>query len=263
MSTQGGARVKSEAVVRVLQAQGDLDTLSAEDLQTGQRIDYLNGNTEQLIALVDELQRTITVPYRLRAMSSKWDTRNGKRPLHEQAFSWVLVPEQSTPQAPPAQAPATPTPVQSARVPEGYVSEEHARLKTEHALNEARMQRLEERINELLDAPVEADAPLRWWETEKGMELVADTIKPIGQAMGELLRSLKKRPEIVKGTQEKGRPEEDAPPPDIELPEDTEERDRLLLQAWHTFRTLSPNEAADYERHLVAGFRQANESAKD
>lgn len=189
------SRATPELVKQVLST-NPVDRLSAEDLNTGARLFYVEGNGAELCAGVDQVDAMMLAPYRLRAWSSKVDGKRGNKPVQDRPFEWILPgrsgwPIGGAPASPPATPPASPSgPVHG--LDKGELKE-WAQAVAERDAMAAKLAEMEQRLRDLEsddgdddddDEPVNG-APVSFWNSEAG----AAVVKELSGSLSAFLRA--------------------------------------------------------------------------
>lgn len=238
-------RVTAEHVKQTLRSQ-PIDTLSAEDVSTGERVGHYTGSADALCTGVDELEASMLVPYRLKAWHSSINSKRGGRSVEEKPFVWILQGRAGTMQQ---AAPTAPQPAPVAQNVNVDLAERAARNEAEVEHLRRELERARQELNEakaaLDEAEDEADtlseaitppAPLKWYESEAGMRAILETIKPISEAAGMALRM------------------KIAPPSSPSMGTTPNSSDAELLVAWKAYEAVDPENAKTYRAALMEHF---------
>lgn len=248
-------RVTVDLVKGVLMTQ-PVDTLHAEDVNTGDRLGYCSGSGPELCAYLDELDGQIAGAYRVKAWSSKVDGKRGNKPISDKPFVWVLMGRSGAPAPPPTTAPS-PAPHLPAAGP-SLNGSDHRELGRLSALVEsltAQVDAYRAEVNDLRDELNELEAEneqlsgaaaapvLRWWETPDMGREILEVVKPISKALSARL--------FGPGSAAPGSPQ---PPPAQVNAAEWNEKERALVAAWRNFTAADPETAAMYEAGLFDKF---------
>lgn len=247
-------RVSAELVKGVLMSQ-PVDTIHAEDVNTGDRLGYCTGSGPELCAYLDDLDAQISGAYRVKAWSSKVDGKRGMKPVQEKPFVWVLMGRSGAPAPVPTTVPAPaphPSPVPSLN---GQDLRELGRLEALVTALQAQVDGYRDEVNALRDelGELEAEneqlsgaaqpAPLRWWESPDMGREILEVVKPLSKALSARL--------FGPGSPAPGTP---ATPPARVNAADMNEKERALVAAWRNFTASDPDTAAMYEAGLFEKF---------
>lgn len=256
-------KATSDAVKEVIRAQG-LDTLTAEDMGTGDKVGFCEGSAADLCAHVDFLMGALLLPFRVRLSKGTVDRKRGARTAAEKPFVFVLEPQRPQPvnEARPAQ-PAQAVPLDFARdagaasARAQYLDEQVKRLQAElDAMRAATDEDPDEDEDEDEGDTVNA-APRPWWESEAFGKWVVETMTPIGRALGNGL-AMKFAPPPMKPTNGAAPAAPPSPTESGALPE-ADEDERRILAALRNWRKADPETSAHYLRTLTDNFAATDE----
>lgn len=247
------SRATPELVKQVLST-NPVDRLSAEDLNTGARLFYVEGNGAELCAGVDQVDAMMMAPYRLRAWSSRVDGKRGNKPVQDRPFEWILSGRSGWPTGgAPAPVPATPPAPASAAVnglDKGELKE-WAQAVAERDAMAAKMAEMEQRLRDLEsddgddddDEPVNG-APVSFWNSEAGTAMVKEL-------SGSLSAFLRAKAATLNGNAPKvGAPA--APAPDAAQVEGLTPDELRAVQALRDIAAVRPDDVAMYLHALQA-----------
>ena len=237
------SKVNAELVKGVITTQA-VDTIAAEDLQTGEKLYYATGAAAVLCEAVDTCEAMMSTPYRLRAWSSTVDRKRGNKPADQKPFVWTLPGRHGwggvVPSAQPAgsvNGAAGPLDRDDVKEWAKAVAERdamNAQLEAMRAELDAIKADLDEDQPEQDDEPVNA-APLSWWHTEAAGMMV----KELAGGLSHFLRAKATGPRVLNNA---------AP---VAPSEGVNERERELLQAFRTAQQTNPEDAAMFGDALL------------
>jgi TolA-binding protein len=246
----------------------DVDTLSAEDVNTGDRVGFCSGSKDELCAHIDELEASMLVPYRVRVWSSKVDRKRGNKPVQDKPFVWVLnglagynatsrgtALVNGAPVAPAVAASPVPVELAERAAREGaraeYLEKQLDALRSEIAELREALDESETEADQLSEA-VTAPAPVRWWETEAGAKAILETVKPLSEAAAAWIR-----PKIPANPQRVAAADPGPAEPVVGI----SDHERELIAAWRRFTEAHPDAATEYRATLVNNYGNPNPAA--
>lgn len=182
------------ALVKSLIRESSVDVLVVEDMAKGEKIGYYNGPPETMCDRVDELERNIDGPYKLRGSWLAMDKRRGNKTNDQKPFLWLMggsaVPAPAPAPVPvpvPAPGPAPVGTLNGAALPLEFIKEA-AGHEAKGGYLELQLDALRQEVNDLRDQLAEADEEInavpvavapKWFETEAGVKAIADMVQPI------------------------------------------------------------------------------------
>lgn len=251
------SRATPDLVKQVLRTT-PVDRISAEDLNTGARLYYAEGNGEQLCEAVDQVDAMMLAPYRLRAWNSRVDGKRGNKPIQDKPFEWILSGRTGWPGAP-AVAPSVPAAAVSPAAPIGGLHrdemKEWATAVAERDAMALRLAEMERRLQELeSDEPDDDDdddesvngSPAHWLNTEAGAAIAKELA-------GSLSSFLRAKAAQLNGTAPRFDPPAPTPNSDAGAPaaEGITADEIRLVQAFRNLAATKPDEAGMYAAMLI------------
>lgn len=251
------SKVTAELVKGVISTQ-PVDTLAAEDLQTGEKLYYATGAASVLCEAVDSCEQMMVTPYRLRVWSSQVDRKRGNKPADQKPFVWTLPGRHGWSGGVPV-PPSAPAPVNAAPSLDRGDLKEWATAVAERNAMQAQLDELRKQLEALTaededaededaeDEPVNG-APQSWWHTEAAGEMV----KELAGGLSQFLKA-KAAPKVVNAA---------APlPPAPGITED----EAAIIRALRTARQTDPENAEQYAALFLSLYgpkKEADEQAQ-
>jgi hypothetical protein len=237
------SKVNAELVKGVITTQA-VDTLCAEDLQTGEKLYYATGAAAVLCEAVDTCEAMMTTPYRLRAWSSAIDRKRGNKPADQKPFVWTLPGRHGWGGVAPSAQPAPAVNAAAGPLDRDDVKEWAKAVAERDAMN-AQLEAMRAELDAIKadlgedepdgeDEPVNA-APLSWWHTEAAGMMV----KELAGGLSQFLRAKAAAPRVLNSA---------APLPPTE---GVSEREAELLRAFRTAQQTNPEDAAMFGDALL------------